>query len=116
MESKGHHDWRIKWLVITTTRWTDWEPKSAWSDNGKDFGIFKGKREKVKSFALKAEKEYTDDETSTLGSEDEEYKIALGTLKSYFRGELGLLDNPAMKISHLEKFMMTRRVKVKEML
>ncbi|GJZ69120.1 hypothetical protein Tco_0632670 [Tanacetum coccineum] len=38
----------------------------------KDFEIYKGKKERVKSIALKAKKESSDDETSTSGSDDEE--------------------------------------------
>ncbi|GKB18714.1 hypothetical protein Tco_0852637, partial [Tanacetum coccineum] len=39
----------------------------------KDFEIYKGKKEMVKSIALKAKKEFSDDETSTSISNDEEY-------------------------------------------
>nr|GEW11766.1 UBN2 domain-containing protein [Tanacetum cinerariifolium] len=42
---------------------------------GKDFEIYKGKKEKVKSIALRAKKEYSDDETSTSKSDDEEYVV-----------------------------------------
>ncbi|GKD88628.1 hypothetical protein Tco_1364135, partial [Tanacetum coccineum] len=39
----------------------------------KDSKIYNGKKERVKSIALKAKKESSDDETSTSGSDDEEY-------------------------------------------
>ncbi|GJU40439.1 hypothetical protein Tco_1193396 [Tanacetum coccineum] len=42
----------------------------------KDSEIYRGKRERVKSIALKAKKESSDDETSTSGSDDEEYAMA----------------------------------------
>ncbi|GKA25111.1 hypothetical protein Tco_0711144 [Tanacetum coccineum] len=42
----------------------------------KDYEFYKGKKERVKSIALKAKKESTDDETSTSGSDDEEYAMA----------------------------------------
>ncbi|GJT01887.1 zf-CCHC domain-containing protein [Tanacetum coccineum] len=42
----------------------------------KDFEIYTGKKERVKSIALKAKKESSDDETSTSGSDDEEYAMA----------------------------------------
>ncbi|GJW97154.1 hypothetical protein Tco_0178962 [Tanacetum coccineum] len=42
----------------------------------KDFEIYKGKKGKVKSIALKAKKESSDDETSSSDSEDEEYAMA----------------------------------------
>ncbi|GKA69353.1 zf-CCHC domain-containing protein [Tanacetum coccineum] len=38
--------------------------------------IYRGKKERVKSSALKAKKESSDDETSTSGSDDEEYAMA----------------------------------------
>ncbi|GJY16613.1 hypothetical protein Tco_0387035 [Tanacetum coccineum] len=42
----------------------------------KDSEIYKGKKERVKSIALKAKKESSDDETSTSRSDDEEYAMA----------------------------------------
>ncbi|GJW00716.1 hypothetical protein Tco_1555967 [Tanacetum coccineum] len=42
----------------------------------KDFEIYRGKKEIVKSIALKAKKESSDDETLTSGSDDEEYVMA----------------------------------------
>ncbi|GJX88596.1 retrovirus-related pol polyprotein from transposon TNT 1-94 [Tanacetum coccineum] len=44
--------------------------------------IYKGKKEIVKSIALKAKKESSDDETLTSGSDDEEYAIANKILKA----------------------------------
>ncbi|GJX73839.1 hypothetical protein Tco_0312434, partial [Tanacetum coccineum] len=41
----------------------------------KDFKIYKGKKERAKSITLKAKKESRDDETSTSGSDDEEYAM-----------------------------------------
>ncbi|GJY33796.1 hypothetical protein Tco_0418265 [Tanacetum coccineum] len=43
----------------------------------KDSEIVKGKREQMRSLALKAKKESIDEESSTFGSEDEEYAIAM---------------------------------------
>ncbi|GJT78381.1 zf-CCHC domain-containing protein [Tanacetum coccineum] len=51
----------------------------------KDFEIYKGKKERIKSIALKAKKESSDDETSTSGSDDEEYAMALRNFKKFFR-------------------------------
>nr|GEU58381.1 retrotransposon protein, putative, unclassified [Tanacetum cinerariifolium] len=51
----------------------------------KDFGIYKGKRERAKSIALKAKKESSDDETSTSGSDDEEYAMTVREFKKFFR-------------------------------
>ncbi|GJQ89013.1 zf-CCHC domain-containing protein [Tanacetum coccineum] len=44
----------------------------------KDSEIYRGKKERVKSIALKAKKESSDDETSTSRSDDEEYAMAKG--------------------------------------
>nr|GEV33262.1 zf-CCHC domain-containing protein/DUF4219 domain-containing protein/UBN2 domain-containing protein [Tanacetum cinerariifolium] len=43
--------------------------------------IYRGKKEKVKSIALKAEKESSDDETSTSESDDEEYAMVVRIFK-----------------------------------
>ncbi|GJV98841.1 putative ribonuclease H-like domain-containing protein [Tanacetum coccineum] len=51
----------------------------------KDSDIYKGKKERVKSIALKAKKESSDDETSTSGSDDEEYAMAVRKFKKFFR-------------------------------
>ncbi|GKA65439.1 zf-CCHC domain-containing protein, partial [Tanacetum coccineum] len=51
----------------------------------KDYEFYKGKKERVKSIALKAKKESTDDETSTSGSDDEEYAMAVKNFKKFFR-------------------------------
>nr|GFA63630.1 hypothetical protein [Tanacetum cinerariifolium] len=44
----------------------------------KDFEIYRGKKEKVKSIALKAKKESSNDETVTSERDDEEYAMACG--------------------------------------
>ncbi|GJT79777.1 hypothetical protein Tco_1054119 [Tanacetum coccineum] len=51
----------------------------------KDSKIYRDKKERVKSIALNAKKEYSDDETSTSGSDDEEYAMALRNIKKFFR-------------------------------
>ncbi|GJW33736.1 hypothetical protein Tco_0053768 [Tanacetum coccineum] len=52
----------------------------------KDSKIYGGKKERVKSIALKAKKESSDDETSTFGSDDEKYAMAKGKSdRKYFR-------------------------------
>nr|GFB28606.1 UBN2 domain-containing protein [Tanacetum cinerariifolium] len=50
----------------------------------KDFEIYRGKKERVKSVALIAKKESSDDETSTSGSDDEEYAMAVRNFKKFF--------------------------------
>ncbi|GKA40621.1 zf-CCHC domain-containing protein [Tanacetum coccineum] len=51
----------------------------------KDSKIYRGEKKRVKSIALKAKKESSDDETSTSGSDDEEYAIAIRNFKKFFR-------------------------------
>ncbi|GJT75222.1 zf-CCHC domain-containing protein [Tanacetum coccineum] len=51
----------------------------------KDSEIYKGKKERIKSIALKAKKESSDDETSTSGSDDKEYAMAVRNFKKFFR-------------------------------
>ncbi|GKA47956.1 hypothetical protein Tco_0740914 [Tanacetum coccineum] len=51
----------------------------------KDSNIYKGKKERVKSIALKAKKESSDDKTSTSKSDDEEYAMAVRNFKKFFR-------------------------------
>ncbi|GKD01175.1 hypothetical protein Tco_1171449 [Tanacetum coccineum] len=59
-----------------------WRAKVTAIEKSKDVG----KKERVKSIALKAKKESSDDETSTSGSDDEEYIMAKGKSdQKYFR-------------------------------
>ncbi|GKE07031.1 hypothetical protein Tco_1399049, partial [Tanacetum coccineum] len=51
----------------------------------KDSEFYKGKKERIKSIALKAKKESSDDETLTSESDDEEYAMALRNFKKFFR-------------------------------
>ncbi|GKF05648.1 hypothetical protein Tco_0036316, partial [Tanacetum coccineum] len=51
----------------------------------KDSDIVKGKREQSRSLALKAKKESSDEESSTFGSEDEEYAMAVRDFKKFFK-------------------------------
>nr|GEU68301.1 copia protein [Tanacetum cinerariifolium] len=51
----------------------------------KDSEIYKGKKKRVKSIALKAKKESSDDETLTSRSDDEEYAMAVKNFKKFFR-------------------------------
>ncbi|GKE67962.1 hypothetical protein Tco_1522123, partial [Tanacetum coccineum] len=47
--------------------------------------IYRGKKERIKSIALKDKKESGDDETSTSGRDDEEYAMAIRNFKKFFR-------------------------------
>ncbi|GJR71045.1 zf-CCHC domain-containing protein [Tanacetum coccineum] len=51
----------------------------------KDSKIYRGKKERIKSIALKAKKESSDDETLTSRSDDEEYAMAVRNFKKFFR-------------------------------
>nr|GEX16973.1 zf-CCHC domain-containing protein/DUF4219 domain-containing protein/UBN2 domain-containing protein [Tanacetum cinerariifolium] len=50
-----------------------------------DSEIYRGKKERTKSIALKAKKESSDDETSTSRSDNEEYAMAVRNFKKFFR-------------------------------
>ncbi|GJY87156.1 zf-CCHC domain-containing protein [Tanacetum coccineum] len=58
-----------------------WRAKVTAIEESKDLQ----KRMEVKSIALKAKKESSDDETSTSGSDDEEYVMAVRNFKKFFR-------------------------------
>nr|GEV92317.1 UBN2 domain-containing protein [Tanacetum cinerariifolium] len=63
----------------------------------KDFEIYRGKREKVKSIALKAKKESSNDETSTSGSDDEEHAMTVRNFKKFFRRKGKFVRRPREK-------------------
>nr|GEX18504.1 retrovirus-related Pol polyprotein from transposon TNT 1-94 [Tanacetum cinerariifolium] len=50
----------------------------------KDYEIYNGKKERIKSISLKSKKESSDDETSTSKSDDEEYAMAVRNFKKFF--------------------------------
>ncbi|GJT89949.1 hypothetical protein Tco_1078794 [Tanacetum coccineum] len=50
-----------------------------------DSEMVKGKREQNRSLALKAKKESSDEDSSTSDSEDEEYAMAVGDFKKFFK-------------------------------
>ncbi|GJY09127.1 retrovirus-related pol polyprotein from transposon TNT 1-94 [Tanacetum coccineum] len=60
----------------------------------KDSEIYRGKKERVKSIALKAKKESSDDETLTSGSDDEEYAMAVRNFKKFFRRKVKFVRQP----------------------
>nr|GEV47923.1 zf-CCHC domain-containing protein/UBN2 domain-containing protein [Tanacetum cinerariifolium] len=51
----------------------------------KDSEIYRGKKERVKSIALKAKKEASDDGTLSSGSDDEEYAMTVRKFKKFFK-------------------------------
>nr|GEU53985.1 zf-CCHC domain-containing protein/UBN2 domain-containing protein [Tanacetum cinerariifolium] len=60
----------------------------------KDFEIYRDKKERIKSIALKAKKESSDDETSTSRSNDEEYAMALRNFKKFFKRKGKFFSQP----------------------
>ncbi|GJV67925.1 zf-CCHC domain-containing protein, partial [Tanacetum coccineum] len=76
----------------------------------KDSEIVKAKRE-IKSLALKAKKESSDEECSTSGSEDKEYAIAVRDFKKFFKRRENALD-AAIQIILLEN-VQTMKTKTK---
>ncbi|GJR16011.1 hypothetical protein Tco_0798663 [Tanacetum coccineum] len=71
----------------------------------KDSKIYKGKKERVKSIALIAKKESSDDETLTSKSDDEEYIMAVRNFKNSLEERVNLLGNQEKKRSHSDKGM-----------
>ncbi|GJX27529.1 hypothetical protein Tco_0233825 [Tanacetum coccineum] len=71
----------------------------------KDSEIYKGKKERVKSIALKAKKESSDDQTLTSGSDDEEYDMAVRNFKNSLEERVTLLGNHVKRRSHFGKGM-----------
>nr|GEW15112.1 UBN2 domain-containing protein [Tanacetum cinerariifolium] len=51
----------------------------------KDSEMVKGKREQSRSLALKAKNKYSDEDSSTFDSEDEEYSMAMRDFKKIFK-------------------------------
>ncbi|GKD64191.1 zf-CCHC domain-containing protein [Tanacetum coccineum] len=65
-----------------------------WRAKVMDFDIYKGKKERVNSIALKATKESSDAQTSTSESDDEEYVMAVRNFKKFFRRKGGFVRQP----------------------
>ncbi|GJX13860.1 hypothetical protein Tco_0205618 [Tanacetum coccineum] len=75
----------------------------------KDSEIYRGKKERVKSIALKAKKESSDDETLTSGSDDKEYAMAVRNFKKFFRRKGKFVGNQEKKRSHSDKEMRRKK-------
>nr|GEV15492.1 zf-CCHC domain-containing protein/UBN2 domain-containing protein [Tanacetum cinerariifolium] len=69
----------------------------------KDSKFYKGKKERVKSIALKAKKESSNDETLTSESDDEEYAMAVRNFKSSLEERVNLLGNQEKKKSFRQR-------------
>nr|GEV25787.1 alpha/beta hydrolases superfamily protein [Tanacetum cinerariifolium] len=81
----------------------------------KDSKIYKSKKERVKSIALKAKKESSDDETSTFGSDDKEYAMAVRNFKKFFRRKGSDFDAVILIIS-LSNVQSLHEIKIKSRL
>nr|GEV97996.1 UBN2 domain-containing protein [Tanacetum cinerariifolium] len=71
----------------------------------KDSEIYKGKKERIKSIALKAKKESSDDETSTSESDEEEYSMTIRNFKKFLRRKGKFVRQPREEKSHSDKEM-----------
>ncbi|GJT10769.1 hypothetical protein Tco_0857811 [Tanacetum coccineum] len=69
----------------------------------KDSEIYKGKKKRVKSIALKAKKESSDDETSTSRSDDEEICYAVRNFNMFFRKKGKFVRQPEKKKKSFDK-------------
>nr|GFB43998.1 transposase, Ptta/En/Spm, transposase, Tnp1/En/Spm-like protein [Tanacetum cinerariifolium] len=61
---------------------------------GSDSETYRGKKKRVKSIALKAKKESSDDETLTSESDKEEYAMAVRNFKKFFRRKSKFVRQP----------------------
>ncbi|GJS01769.1 hypothetical protein Tco_0318277 [Tanacetum coccineum] len=88
-----HHKWRAKVTAIEESKDLSSLALDELIGNlkvhevvmKKDSEIYRGKNDRVKSIALKAKKDSSDDETSTSGSDDEEYAMFVRNFKKFFR-------------------------------
>ncbi|GKA96926.1 hypothetical protein Tco_0824820 [Tanacetum coccineum] len=79
----------------------------------KDSEILKATRE-IKSLALKAKKEYSDEECSASGSEDEEYAMAVRDFKKFFKRRGRFVRQPQKDKKTFQRSRDERKVKVIE--
>nr|GFA43199.1 integrase, catalytic region, zinc finger, CCHC-type, peptidase aspartic, catalytic [Tanacetum cinerariifolium] len=70
-----------------------------------DSKIDRGKKEIVKSIAMKAKKGSRDDKTSTSRSDNEEYAMAVRNVQNSLEERINLLCNQEKKRSHSDKEM-----------
>nr|GEU47733.1 hypothetical protein [Tanacetum cinerariifolium] len=64
----------------------------------KDCETVKSKREQSRSIALKARKEFSDDDSSTSNSENEEYSMAVRDFKKFFKRQGRFVRQPHKEI------------------
>ncbi|GKE88510.1 hypothetical protein Tco_1565985, partial [Tanacetum coccineum] len=69
----------------------------------KDSKMVKGKREQSRSLALKAKKEFSDEDSPTSESEDEEYAIAVREIKKFFKRRERFIRQPRDERKSLQR-------------
>ncbi|GJZ76077.1 hypothetical protein Tco_0640542 [Tanacetum coccineum] len=80
----------------------------------KDFEMVKGKKEQSRSLALKVKKELSDEDSSSIDSEDEEYDMAVKEFKKFFKRRGRFVRQPRGNRKHSKEVEMMVMVKVKE--
>nr|GEV07860.1 hypothetical protein [Tanacetum cinerariifolium] len=81
----------------------------------KDSEIVKGKREQSRSLALKAKKEYNDEESLTFKSEDVEYTMTVRDFNKFFKRRGRFVRQLRDEKNHSKEVETTRTERVKEM-
>ncbi|GJZ60008.1 zf-CCHC domain-containing protein [Tanacetum coccineum] len=88
-----HPKWRAKVMTIEESKNLTTLPLDKIIGNlkvyeeviKKDFETVKGKKEQIRSLALKVKKEVSDEDSSSSDSEDEEYAMAIKEFKKFFK-------------------------------
>ena len=68
----------------------------------RDSETVKIKKEQIKSLALRVKKELSNDNDSSVDSDDEEYTMAIKEFKNFFKSEEDSQDNHKMKENHFK--------------
>nr|GEX84112.1 UBN2 domain-containing protein [Tanacetum cinerariifolium] len=79
-----------------------------------DSETVKSKSEQSRSIALKARNEYSDDDSSTFDSEDEEYAMAVRDFKKFFKRRGRFVRQPHEKRKSFQEIKTTKMAKAKE--
>ncbi|GKE42253.1 hypothetical protein Tco_1469537 [Tanacetum coccineum] len=77
----------------------------------KDSEVYRGKKEIVKSIALKAKKESSDNGTSTSESDDEEYAMAVRNFKKFFRRKGKFVRQPREEKKVIVQILLATKIK-----
>ncbi|GJW16509.1 zf-CCHC domain-containing protein [Tanacetum coccineum] len=109
-----HHKWRAKVTAIEDLPSLSLDElignlKIHETIMKKDFELFGGKKEKIKSFALKVKKESSDDESSMSGSEDEEYAMVVRDFKKFFKRRGRFVRQPGNEKRTFQKYRVDKK-------